>query len=180
MADGTQESSGIEVRDRQGSNGESHGPGTNGEPVGRSVPADVDPAETKEWLDSLDSVLQTEGLDRAQYLLGQLKNKAVRSGVKIPFTANTPYINTIPANRQLIFPGNRELERRIKSLVRWNAMAVVVQANKYDGSLGGHIATFASSATLYEIAFNHFFHGPDHPGGAAQVYFQGHASPGMY
>src|SRR5262249_23549151 len=102
------------------------------------------------------------------------------SGVEIPFTANTPYVNTIPVSRQPIFPGNRELERRIKSYVRWNAMAMVVRANEFDGTLGGHIATFASSANLYEVGFNHFFRGPDHPDGADQIYFQGHASPGMY
>jgi pyruvate dehydrogenase E1 component len=141
---------------------------------------DSDSVETREWLDALDSVLQTSGEERASFLLAQLKNKAVRSGVEIPFTANTPYINTIPLSRQPLFPGNRELERRIKSLIRWNAMAMVVQANKNDGTLGGHIATFASSATLYEVGFNHFFKGPDHHDGPDQVYFQGHASPGIY
>jgi pyruvate dehydrogenase E1 component len=140
----------------------------------------VDPAETREWLDSLDSVLQTSGPERARYLLVELKLKANRHGVHVPFTANTPYINTILPSQQPLFPGHRDLERRIKSLVRWNAMAMVVQANKHDGTLGGHISTFASCANLYEIGFNHFFRGPDHPGGADQVYFQGHASPGMY
>jgi pyruvate dehydrogenase E1 component len=141
---------------------------------------DADPIETREWLDSLDAVLQDGGTERARFLLAQLKHKAVRSGVEIPFTANTPYVNTIPVSRQPIFPGNRELERRIKSYVRWNAMAMVVRANEFDGTLGGHIATFASSANLYEVGFNHFFRGPDHPDGADQIYFQGHASPGMY
>jgi len=141
---------------------------------------DVDPVETREWLDALDAVLQTSGEERGQFLLSQLKNKAVRGGVEIPFTANTPYINTIPLSRQPLFPGNRELERRIKSLIRWNAMAMVVHANKEADGIGGHIATFASSATLYEIGFNHFFKGPDHPDGPDQVYFQGHASPGFY
>src|ERR1700722_3787082 len=150
------------------------------EVVVKQVPDDVDPDETKEWLDSLEGVLQTEGPDRARYLLTHLKDKAIRVGVALPFTANTPYINTIPASRQPSFPGNRDLERRIKSLVRWNAMAMVVQANEADGTIGGHIATFASSATLYEIGFNHFFRGPDHPEGQDLVYFQGHASPGMY
>src|SRR5262249_29836782 len=93
---------------------------------------------------------------------------------------NTPYVNTIPVTRQPRYPGHRDVERRIKSLVRWNAMAMVVKANKEDGTLGGHIATFASSAPLYEAGFNHFFHGPDHPGGGDLVYSQGHASPGMY
>jgi pyruvate dehydrogenase E1 component len=141
---------------------------------------DVDAEGTREWLDSLESVLQHDGPDRARYLLTELKQKAVTQGVEMPFTANTPYINTIPVSRQPVFPGNRELERRIKSLVRWNATAMVVRANKIDGTLGGHIATFASSATLYEIGFNHFFYGPDHPDGADIVYFQGHASPGIY
>jgi pyruvate dehydrogenase E1 component len=141
---------------------------------------DVDAIETREWLDALDAVMQTGGEERAAFLLSQLKNKAVRGGVEIPFTANTPYLNTIPLSRQPLFPGNREHERRIKSLIRWNAMAMVVQANKLDGTLGGHIATFASSATLYEIGFNHFFKGPDNPEGPDLVYFQGHASPGFY
>ncbi len=146
---------------------------------GDSAP-DVDAEETREWLDSLESVLQHDGADRARFLLTELKHKAVTSGVEIPFSANTPYINTIPVSRQPVFPGNRELERRIKSLARWNATAMVVRANKIDGTLGGHIATFASSATLYEIGFNHFFHGPDHPEDADIIYFQGHASPGIY
>lgn len=141
---------------------------------------DLDVQETKEWLDSLGSVLQTEGVDRAGYLLGRLKEKAAVSGVPIPFTANTPYINTIPADRQAAFPGNRDLERRIKSMVRWNAMAMVVRANRKEPGIGGHISTYASSATLYEIAFNHFFRGPDAPGGPDLVYFQGHATPGIY
>ncbi len=141
---------------------------------------DVDAAETREWLESLDAVLQAEGADRATYLLTQLRNKAFHSGVELPFSANTPYVNTIPASHQPAFPGNHQVERRIKSLVRWNAMAMVVRANLKDGTLGGHLSTFASCATLYEVAYNHFFMGPDTPGGGDQIYFQGHASPGMY
>jgi pyruvate dehydrogenase E1 component len=141
---------------------------------------DADTAETREWLDSLESVLQHEGPDRARFLLSQLKHKADRSGVEIPFTANTPYINTIPVSRQPPYPGNREIERRIKSLVRWNAMAMVVRANKRASGIGGHISTFASAATLYEVAYNHFLRGPNAPGGGDQVYIQGHASPGIY
>jgi pyruvate dehydrogenase E1 component len=141
---------------------------------------DVDAAETSEWLESLEAVLQNEGRDRAGFLLSELQHKAVRSGVELPFTANTPYINTIPVSRQPPFPGSREIERRIKSLVRWNAMAMVVRANKHEDGIGGHISTFASSATLYEVAFNHFFRGPEAPGGGDEVYFQGHASPGIY
>src|SRR5437764_14306400 len=141
---------------------------------------DSDAAETREWLDALTGVLQTEGPARASYLLTQLKHKAVRSGVEIPFTANTPHINSIPADRQPPFPGSREIERRIKSLVRWNAMAMVVRANKNQPGIRGHISPYASAATLLEIGYNHFFRGPDAPGGGDQVYFQGHASPGVY
>ncbi|MBL8795667.1 MAG: pyruvate dehydrogenase (acetyl-transferring), homodimeric type [Planctomycetia bacterium] len=141
---------------------------------------DADKLETKEWLDSLEAVLHTAGPDRARFLLDELKHKAVRSGVQIPFTANTPYINTIPTSRQPPFPGSRELERRIKSLIRWNAMAMVVRANKRTDGIGGHISSYASAATLYEIGFNHFFRGPDAPGGGDLVYFQGHSAPGIY
>ena len=141
---------------------------------------DVDALETQDWLDSLDYVLHSEGPGRASFLLAQLKNKALHSGVHLPFTANTSYINTIPPTEQPPFPGNRDIERRVKSLVRWNAMAMVVRANKHDDGIGGHISTYASSATLYEIGFNHFFRGSDAPGGGDLVYFQGHASPGVY
>src|SRR5437870_4009819 len=141
---------------------------------------DADATETKEWLDALEGVLQTGGPERARYLLTQLKNKANRQGVAIPFTANTPYINTIPPDQQPPFPGSREIERRIKSLIRWNAMAMVVRANKHSPGIGGHISTYASAATLLEIGYNHFFRGPEAPGGGDQVYFQGHASPGIY
>jgi pyruvate dehydrogenase E1 component len=145
--------------------------GTNG---------DIDSAETTEWLESLEAVLQTTGRERAGFLLNQLKDQAVRSGVDIPFTASTPYINTIPPSRQPPYPGSREIERRIKSLARWNAMAMVVRANKHQDGIGGHISTYASQATLAEVGFNHFFRGLDAPGGGDQVYFQGHASPGIY
>jgi pyruvate dehydrogenase E1 component len=141
---------------------------------------DLDTAETREWLDALEGVLQSGGPERARFLLTELKHKALRGGVEIPFTANTPYINTIPADRQPPYPGSREIERRIKSLIRWNAMAMVVRANKHAAGIGGHISTYASAATLYEIGFNHFFRGPESPGGGDQVYFQGHASPGIY
>lgn len=142
---------------------------------------DVDPAETQEWLDSLEYVLKTKGAERVKFLLEQLENKSRREGIELPAAMNTPYINTIPAERQPRFPGNRELERRIKSIVRWNAMAMVVRANKQFDGLGGHISTFASSATLYEIGFNHFFQGRGADGYSGdQIYFQGHASPGMY
>jgi pyruvate dehydrogenase E1 component len=144
------------------------------------VNGENDPAETQEWMEALDGVLQTGGPSRARFLLTQLKHEAVRHGVEIPFTANTSYINSIPPDRQPPYPGSREIERRIKSLVRWNAMAMVVRANKKESGIGGHISTYASAATLLEVGFNHFFHGPDSAGGGDQVYFQGHASPGIY
>src|SRR5947207_1843077 len=126
---------------------------------------DVDVAETNEWLESLEAVLQNTGQDRARFLISELELKALRNGVELPFTANTPYINTIPVSRQPPFPGSREIERRIKSLARWNAMAMVVRANKHQDGIGGHISTYASAATLYEIGFNHFFRGPEAAGG---------------
>jgi pyruvate dehydrogenase E1 component len=145
------------------------------------APIDVDPAETSEWLSSLDYVLQSRGADRVRYLVRALENRARKDGVQIPIETNTPYVNTIPVDQQPAYPGNRELERRIKSIVRWNAMAMVVRANKLPYGLGGHISTFASSATLYEVAFNHFFKGRGEDGYSGDsIYFQGHASPGMY
>ena len=116
------------------------------------IPNDVDPAETAEWLESLDYVLESKGPERVQQLLAALEEAAIRNGVELPFTATTPYVNTIPRDKQPRYPGNRELERRIKSFVRWNAMAMVVRANRDFAGIGGHISTFASSATLYEVA----------------------------
>ncbi len=142
---------------------------------------DVDPAETAEWLDSLQYVLKEKGPDRAKYLLTMLQKKATLEGVGIPTAANTPYVNTIPADKQPVYPGNRELERRIKSILRWNAMAMVVRANREHDGIGGHISTYASAATLYEVAFNHFLRGRGDSGyDGDQVYIQGHASPGIY
>ncbi|NOT45667.1 MAG: pyruvate dehydrogenase (acetyl-transferring), homodimeric type [Acidobacteria bacterium] len=142
--------------------------------------AELEALETHEWLESLDYVLQHGGPSRVSRLLQILSEHARRSGVKQPFTANTPYINTIQANEQPPFPGSREIERRIKSLVRWNALAMVVKANKAEDGIGGHISTYASAATLYEVGFNHFFKGKgdDHDGDI--IYFQGHAAPGIY
>src|SRR5881227_1691317 len=137
--------------------------------------------ETREWLDSLDYVLYKGGPDRAGRLLQQLSLHARRqAGVNLPFTATTPYQNTIPSRQQPPFPGSQEMERRIKSLVRWNALAMVVRANKLESGIGGHISTFASAATLYEVAFNHFLHARTENGDRDIVYFQGHAAPGMY
>src|SRR5437667_2204962 len=137
--------------------------------------------ETREWLDSLDYVLYKGVPDRAGRLLQQLSLHARRqAGVNLPFTASTPYQNTIASRQQPPFPGSQEMERRIKSLVRWNALAMVVRANKMQEGIGGHISTFASSATLYEVAYNHFLHAKTESGDRDIVYFQGHAAPGMY
>ncbi len=145
------------------------------------IPDDVDPAETAEWLESLDYVLESKGPERVSQLLSALEEAAHRNGVDLPFTATTPYCNTISRADQPRYPGDRDLERRIKSYVRWNAMAMVTRANRDKSLPGGHISTFASSATLYEVAQNHFFRGPGEDGTSAdQIYFQGHASPGMY
>ena len=154
------------------------------------VPGDLtelEAIETGEWLDSLDYVLRTSGPARAAQLLQQLSAHAQWRGIRLPFTANTPYVNTIPADQDAPFPGDQEIERRIKSLVRWNAIAMVVRANRAEPGIGGHISTFASAATLYEVAFNHFLRaGASDPNAAAAagdrdiIYFQGHASPGIY
>ena len=148
--------------------------------LGRGGVSEQERIETREWLDSLEYVLEDGGPDRVVRLLRELELFATRRGVELPFTANTPYINTIPVKEQVPYPGNREIERRIKSLVRWNALAMVVRANREEDGIGGHISTFASAATLYEVGFNHFFRGPDHECGGDLVYFQGHASPGIY
>jgi pyruvate dehydrogenase E1 component len=141
---------------------------------------DTDPADTGAWLESLQGVLHSEGPERARYLLGRLIEFGLANGITLPFTANTPYINTIPVEQQPVYPGDREIERRIKSLIRWNAMAMVVRANRLHSGLGGHISTYASCATLFETGFNYFFRA--HRDGVAgdHVYFQGHASPGVY
>lgn len=136
--------------------------------------------EIREWLYSLDYVLEHGGPDRVKEILQQLQIRAHKAGVQMPFTANTPYINTVPREKQPPFPGDREIERRIKSLIRWNAMAMVVRANKIEAGIGGHISTYASAATLYEIGFNHFFKGKGEDYDGDQIYFQGHASPGIY
>src|SRR5215204_3215960 len=142
--------------------------------------AEIEALETREWLDSLDYVLQAGGPGRVARLLRDLQNHARLHGVRPPFTANTPYVNTIPANEQPPFPGSREIERRIKSLTRWNALAMVVKANKLEEGIGGHISTFASAATLYEVGFNHFFRGKGDRNDGDVIYFQGHAAPGIY
>jgi len=141
---------------------------------------DLDPEETAEWLDSLETVIDAEGVDRAHFLLKNLIDKAREKGAYLPYNANTPYVNTIPTDRQPRYPGDREIERRISSIVRWNAVAMVVRANKESSELGGHIATFQSAATLYDIGFNHFWRAPTENHSGDAIYIQGHSSPGIY
>jgi pyruvate dehydrogenase E1 component len=141
---------------------------------------DLDPEETAEWLDSLEAVIDAEGVDRAHFLLKNLIDKAREKGAYLPYNANTPYVNTIPTDRQPRYPGDREIERRISSIVRWNAVAMVVRANKESSELGGHIATFQSAATLYDIGFNHFWRAPTENHSGDAIYIQGHSSPGIY
>src|SRR5690348_5668657 len=119
--------------------------------------ADLNPQETSEWLEAMEQVIDEEGLDRAAFLLQKLSDRAARLGVVAPGRVTTPYLNTIPVEEQVPYPGDRAIERRIKSLIRWNAAAMVVRANKYDPNIGGHISTLASLATLSEVGFNHFF-----------------------
>ena len=141
---------------------------------------DTDPQETKEWLESIEDALEEYGQERTQFLLQSLISYAQTKGARLPFNTNTPYINTIPKSEQLRYPGNLELEESIGSAIRWNAMAMVTRANTARPGTGGHISTYASAATLYEVAFNHFFKGPKHPNGQDLIFFQGHCSPGIY
>ena len=141
--------------------------------------SDQDPLETQEWIESIRSILETSGTDRTHFILEKIIEYARRNGVRMPYSANTDYVNTIPVSHQKPYPGDRAIERRIKSLVRWNAMAMVVRANREHHGIGGHISSYASAATLYEVAFNHFLKGPEfHNGDLA--FIQGHAAPGIY
>src|SRR4051794_2860136 len=142
--------------------------------------SELEAIEQREWRESLEYVIQQGDRGRVQRLLNMLRQTARTAGVALPFTAVTPYVNTIRAEDQTPLPGSQEIERRIKSLVRWNAMAMVVRANRASDGIGGHISTYASAATLYEVGFNHFFKGKNRDGGGDIIYFQGHASPGMY
>ena len=141
---------------------------------------DTDLEETQEWIESIEDTLEQHGFERTRFLLEELIDYAQSKGARLPFNTNTPFINSIHQSLQKEFPGERDLERKIKSLIRWNAMAMVVRANNESHGIGGHISTYASAATLYEVGFNHFFRGPDHPNGADLVFFQGHSSPGVY
>ncbi|MGC1819286.1 MAG: pyruvate dehydrogenase (acetyl-transferring), homodimeric type [Casimicrobiaceae bacterium] len=140
---------------------------------------DIDPQETREWVAALEGVLAAEGPDRAHFLIEQLIDKARRSGAYLPFSANTAYINTIPVESQVRIPGDQNVEHRIRSIARWNAMAMVVRANKHT-NVGGHIASYASAATLYDVGFNHFWHGVSDRHGGDLVFIQGHSAPGVY
>src|ERR671918_10084 len=146
----------------------------------RVNPPDADPGETREWLEAFDALVQTEGRERATFLLRKLLDHARAKRVPLPPVLNTPYKNSIALAQQPQFPGNLELEQRLSSIVRWNALAMVVRANRAHAELGGHIASFASAADLFEVGFNHFFRGHDAPGGADLVYFQPHSAPGVY
>ena len=141
---------------------------------------DIDPLETQDWLESLSAVISKDGNQRAHFLIKELINKSYREGVNIPHTQNTPYINTIPPEAEVKSNGDQNIERRIRSLIRWNAAAMVVRANKKFPELGGHIGTFASAATLYDVGMNHFWRAKNNKFGGDLVYFQGHSAPGMY
>lgn len=141
---------------------------------------DPDAVETREWLDALEAVIENEGPERAHYLMERMVDLARRRGAHIPFSANTAYVNTIPTHQEVHCPGNLEYEERLRSWMRWNAMAMVVKANRVDGDLGGHISSFASLANMLGIGFNHFWHAPTEEHGGDLIYLQGHSSPGVY
>lgn len=152
-----------------------------GSNINSNIPTpDIDPEETKDWLDSLDSVLRVHGPDRAHQLLSRMIDHARRSGAYLPYTPNTAYTNSIPVHLQPEYPGDKTIERRIEAFIRWNAMVMVVKANKISSEYGGHIASYASSATLYEIGFNHFWRAQTKDFGGDLIFMQGHSSPGIY
>src|SRR3954468_2373514 len=141
---------------------------------------DIDPLETAEWVEALEAVIRNDGPERARQLLEEVFADARLRGLHPAGDLSTPYVNTIPAETEVPVPGDPELEHRVRSLVRWNAIATVLQANKESSELGGHIASFQSAATLYEIGFNHFWHAPSDDHGGDLVFIQGHSSPGIY
>ena len=141
---------------------------------------DTNPEETQEWLDALESVLDEGGVERANVLLQRLSARMAKTGARLPYTMTTPYRNTIPSHKEAFMPGDLFVERRIRAMIRWNALAMVTRANQREGDLGGHISSFASSATLYDVGFNYFFRGPDEESPGDLIYFQGHSSPGIY
>nr|HPQ96688.1 pyruvate dehydrogenase (acetyl-transferring), homodimeric type [Thiolinea sp.] len=143
-------------------------------------PQDNDSQETQEWVESLEAVIEQESVERAHYLLEKLIDTARQNGANLPYSANTAYINTIPPHLEKYTPGDPAIEVKLRSWIRWNAVAMVVRANRESPELGGHIATFASAATLYDVGMNHFWHAPSPQHGGDLIYVQGHAAPGMY
>ena len=135
---------------------------------------DLDPQETLEWIEAIESVIDRDGVERAQYILKQLADHSVLSGASSPYSANTPYTNTIPPELEVHADGDHDLEWKIRSIIRWNAAIMVMRANQGSSDLGGHISSFASSATLYDVGFNHFWHAPSENHGGDLVFFQGH------
>ena len=148
--------------------------------MSQALPPDIDPEETGEWEEAIDVVVERDGAERAEFLLRKTIDKAYEAGVEPPDTAHTPYVNTIPVNLQPTYPGNRKLERKILRALRWNATAMVVRANRKPASPGGHIASFQSSAIMYEVGYNHFWKAQEHPNGPDMVFIQGHTAPGTY
>lgn len=145
-----------------------------------ALATDVDPIETQEWIDALDAVMAEEGVERAHFLLERLVAKARRAGANLPFDLTTAYLNTIPPSQEAHMPGDQEMERRLRAIIRWNAIAIVLQASNKELDLGGHLSSFASSATLYDVGYNHFFKGDADDKGGDLIYYQGHCSPGIY
>src|SRR5690349_12025356 len=139
---------------------------------------DIDPDETAEWIGSLNQMIESRGRDRARYVMLRLLERAREKNVGVPALRSTDFINTIPPEREPDFPGDEAIERRIRSMIRWNAAVMVARANRPGLGVGGHIATYQSAASLYEVGFYHFFRGRRHPGGGDQIYVQGHAAPG--
>ena len=166
------------------------GPSSNGRAAGQRVRViregvasylpDIDPDETDEWLDSFDALLDAAGPGRARYLMLRLLERAGEKRVSIPALTSTDYVNTIPTEAEPWFPGDEDVERRFRQMIRWNAAIMVHRAQRPGVGVGGHISTYASSASLYEVGFNHFFRGKDHSGGGDHIFIQGHASPGIY
>ena len=148
--------------------------------LSQTLPSDLDPQETQEWIESLEAIIETEGVERAHFILEQLIDTARHNGANLPYSGTTAYINTIPTHLEKTNPGDQSIESRIRCFIRWNAAAMVVRANRKSSELGGHIASFASSATLYDVGFNHFWNAssPDH--GGDLIYYQGHITPGIY
>src|SRR3712207_357146 len=172
-----QQPGGDPARDAGNETGRARAVITDGLP---SQLVDTDPDETAEWLESLDAVVDHAGRGRARYLMLRMLERSRAQQVGVPALRSTDYINTIPPEREPWFPGDEHVERRIRSYIRWNAAIMVHRAQRPGIGVGGHISSYASSASLYEVGFNHFFRGKDHPGGGDQIWFQGHASPGIY